>query len=262
MTALKIYLVAGEASGDARGAELMRALRELQPAVEFSGRGGTQMKALAGEHFHDWTDRAGVIGIIDVITSYGYFRQQFDETLAEIERVRPDAVIPIDYPGFNLRLAKALKQRRLSPRVIYYISPQVWAWNRGRIPKMARVIDLMLCIFPFEKSLYEKSGLRTVFVGHPMLDALGAKRTGVAREANLIGLFPGSRRREVCKIFPIMIAAARRMTDAQPGLRFEASAASETMLQLMRRTPGSDVCEIGLKHSHALMERAAAGMVA
>lgn len=262
MNPLRLYLVAGEASGDARGAELMRSLRERAPETQFFGRGGPQMRELAGDDFRDWVDRAGVIGILDVLRSYGYFRRQFNQTLAEIEEIRPDAVIPIDYPGFNLRLAKAIKERRPSQRVIYYISPQVWAWNRGRIPKMARVIDRMLCIFPFEKALYEQSGLRTVFVGHPMLDALGAIRTGAPRDPKLVGLLPGSRRREVRKIFPVMLAAAQRMKAAQPDLRFEAAAASEGMRTLMRETPGAGLCAIGLKNSHDLMQRAAAGMVA
>jgi lipid-A-disaccharide synthase len=263
---VKLYLVAGEASGDARGAELMRALRERLPEVEFHGAGGREMRTLAGGQFFDWADEA-VVGLWDVLKKYGYFRAQFARMLAEVERLRPDAVIFIDYPGFNLRLAKAVRARVPGLKIIYYISPQVWAWNRGRIPKMARTLDLMLCIFPFEKPLYEESGLRTVFVGHPMLDSLAAKRTAVSRENDLVGLFPGSREKEVRKIFPVMIAAARQLRRELPELRFEAAAASPALATLMREQlagAGLDeaFCIVGQRNSHALMQTAAAGMVA
>jgi lipid-A-disaccharide synthase len=262
---MKIYLVAGEASGDARGAELMRALRERAADIDFHGRGGAQMRAIAGGDFQDWSDRAGVIGFIDVVRNYGYFKTQFDKSLADIARLKPEAVVLIDYPGFNLRLAKAIKAAGATTRVIYYISPQVWAWNRRRIPQMARTIDLMICIFPFEKPLYEKSGLRTEFAGHPLLDALARDRTGVERDERLVGIFPGSRKREVKKIFPVMLEAAIELKKWRSDLRFAASASSEAMRALMtsmaREATGID-CAIGLCDSHELMQRAAVGMVA
>src|SRR5438128_765338 len=108
---LKLFLVAGEASGDARGAELMKSLLARDSSIEFFGLGCPQMRAIAGEHFHDWSDRA-VIGLLDVLKNYGYFKRKFEHALAQILQLRPDAVIFIDYPGFNLRLAKALKERR------------------------------------------------------------------------------------------------------------------------------------------------------
>ena len=128
---MKLYLVAGEASGDARGVELMRALRECDPALEFFGAGGREMRALAGGDFVDWADEA-VVGLWDVLKKYGYFKAQFDRMLADIARVAPTALILIDYPGFNLRLAKAVRALHPAVKIIYYISPQVWAWHRGR----------------------------------------------------------------------------------------------------------------------------------
>lgn len=222
------------------------------------------MKALADPEFHDWTERAGVIGIIDVLKNYGYFRRQFEATLAQIESDRPDAVVLIDYPGFNLRLATALKKKPKPPRIFYYISPQVWAWHRSRIPKMARTVDLMMCIFPFEKELYEKSGLKTVFVGHPMIDSFTTKRIDASREEQLVGLFPGSRKREVKKIFPVMLAAAAEMQSARPELRFAAAASSPAMAERMFaavREFAKVRCEISQNSSHELMQRAAVGMV-
>ena len=263
---MTVYLVAGEASGDARGAELIRSLRARREGIGFRGFGGPQMAALAGAGaVHDWIGRAAVLGIIDVVRNYAYFRRQFAVALEEIAREKPDAVVLIDYPGFNLRLAAALKKARTEAKVIDYISPQVWAWNIGRIPKMARVLDLMICIFPFEKPLYEQSGLKTVFVGHPMLDSLAEERAEAARDENLLGLFPGSREREVRKIFPVMLEAASLLGQTRAGLRIEAAAASgqmrERMEEIARRYPGIR-CEIAVKTSHELMRRATAGMVA
>jgi len=221
-----LYFVAGEASADNHGAALMRALRNLAPQIRFVGRGGPQMKSVAGEQFQNWIDRSGVLGLWEVIKQYGYFREQFQATLRQIEETKPDAVVLIDYPGFNLRLARALKQKSIAGKIIYYISPQVWAWNRGRIRQMARSIDLMLCIFPFEAELYQKSGLRTIFVGHPMIERLRSQKAKVERDPNLIGLFPGSRAREVRKIFPILLETANQLVRQKPNLRFEIAAAS------------------------------------
>src|ERR1700682_4195728 len=188
-----IYFLAGEASGDNHGAELMRSLRQCDADLNFLGRGGPQMKAIAGEQFANWIDDAAIVGLWEVIKNYGFFREKFRETLREIEKSKPNAVVLIDYPGFNLRLARALRKQSPSQKIIYYISPQVWAWNRGRIKKMARWLDLMLCIFPFEAELYNQSGLRTIFVGHPMIENLRADKIDSQREEDLVGLFPGSR---------------------------------------------------------------------
>ena len=133
---MKLYLVAGEVSGDARGAELMRALRERAAACEFFGAGGREMRALAGGDFVDWADEA-VVGLWDVLRKYGYFKEQFDRMLADIARIAPAALILIDYPGFNLRLAKAVRAQLPSVKIIYYISPQVWAWLRGDTTKQS-----------------------------------------------------------------------------------------------------------------------------
>ena len=213
---MTLYFVAGEASGDAHGAALMRALHTAQPDLRFRGRGGPRMNSIAGLEFLDWIDEAGVVGLWEVVKHYGYFRAQFRAALGEIAAAKPDAVILIDYPGFNLRLARALKRRSPAQKIIYYISPQVWAWNSGRIRAMARSLDLMLCIFPFEADLYNQSGLRTIFVGHPMIKDAGAKQLDATRNPNLIALFPGSRFREVRKIFPVMIGAAREIIARRP----------------------------------------------
>ncbi|MEY2559143.1 MAG: lipid-A-disaccharide synthase [Verrucomicrobiota bacterium] len=262
----RIYLVAGEASGDEHGAALMRALHELVPDLKFAGRGGPKMQAVAGDAFMNWSDSAAVVGLWEVVKRIGYFREQFQDALNEIAAIEPDAVILIDYPGFNLRLARALRRKSRKVRIIYYISPQVWAWNRGRIRQMARFLDLMLCIFPFEAELYNKSGLRTVFVGHPMIQNLATLRSGEQRQPDLLGLFPGSRLREVRKIFPIMLEAAREIGSQRAELRFEAAAASEPLaLEIGRMSGASSLRErvrIVTGDAAGTMQRARAGMVA
>src|SRR6266404_4788016 len=297
---MTIYFVAGEASGDNHGAELMRSLRQCDVDLNFLGRGGPQMKAIAGEQFTNWIDDAAVVGLWEVIKNYGFFREKFRETLAEIEKSKPDAVVLIDYPGFNLRLARALRGttgsepvrpagvapddsasnmpagrtdektsvfRRKIIKIIYYISPQVWAWHRGRIKKMARFLDLMLCIFPFEADLYNKSGLRAVFVGHPMIERLRARRIDAERDRNLIGLFPGSRIREVRKIFPVMLESVPELQKQNRDMRFEVAAASEELARemremLVRRGQDQQGIQIKVGETAALMQRAFAGIVA
>lgn len=261
-----IYFVAGESSGDNHGAALMRALRENAPQLRFMGRGGPQMKGAAGASFHDWIHQAAVVGLWDVLRHYGFFRRQFAQTLEEIELEKPAAVVLIDYPGFNLRLAHALHARHQT-KVIYYISPQVWAWNRGRIKSMARELDLMLCIFPFEADLYNRSGLRTIFVGHPMIERFGPVKTGAARDPQLVALFPGSRRREVRKNFPAMLETARELLRTNPSLKFEVGAASERMAQGIEKLRQAaidirDKIVVRTGDSASLMQRAVAGMVA
>ena len=226
-----IYFVAGEVSADNHGASLMRCLRELDPTLKFIGRGGPQMQEVAGKQFKNWIGDAAVLGLWEVLRKYGYFREQFRQTTEEIVESEPDAVLLIDYPGFNLRLARALRRQSRRQKIIYYISPQVWAWNRGRIKTMPRWIDLVLCIFPFEADLYNESGLRALFVGHPMIERLQVRKAEVARDPNLIGLFPGSRLREVRKILPVLIETARLLLRSKPTLRFEVAAASEELAQ-------------------------------
>jgi lipid-A-disaccharide synthase len=261
-----IYFVAGEASGDNHGAALMRELRELWPSIEFRGRGGPQMKAIAGDGFDNWIADAGVLGLWEVIKKYGYFRTKFRQTIAEVNAVKPDAVLLIDYPGFNLRLARALRSGELAPRIIYYISPQVWAWHRSRITQMARCIDLMLCIFPFEADLYNRSGLRTRFVGHPMIDRLSPERIQVNRQPELVGLFPGSREREVRKIFPILMRVVKELRKRRASLEFEVTAASPRLATMMQEMIAADSAELGIEiktgNSASLMQRAATAVVA
>jgi lipid-A-disaccharide synthase len=262
---LHLAIVAGEASGDTHGASLMGSLRELVPTILFTGKGGPKMAleaASSGGNLDNWIAEAGVLGLWDVLRHYGYFKQKFAALLDELAANPPEAVILVDYPGFNVRLAKAIRKRRIPTRIIYYISPQVWAWNRRRIPEMARALDLMICIFPFEQEIYESSGLHTVFAGHPMAGELHAV-PAEERDASLLGLFPGSREREVRKIFPAMLGAARLVLRSRPDVRVEAAAATEAHADLMHEMAATEGVEITITTgaSKDLMRRAAAGLV-
>ncbi len=290
MSDATIYFVAGERSGDNHGAALLKALRVRAPKMQFLGRGGPKMRTIADGTFRDWIDDTAVVGLWEVIRRYPFFRKQFQATIAEIDAARPSAVVLIDYPGFNLRLARALRAKFSELKIIYYISPQVWAWNRRRVSQMARSIDLMLCIFPFEPELYEESGLRAIFVGHPMTsvipseNATPARSDGSseetfeqtppdpstplrsARDDNLIGLFPGSREREVKKILPVMREAAAELGHENPDLRFAVSAASDSLAELIRadlygKHATGKFC-IVKGEARQLMARANVGMVA
>src|SRR5262245_61575226 len=264
MNRSSIYIIAGESSGDAHASVLMVEIAKLSPDIRFFGAGGPQMQRIAAEPFLNWTHEA-VVGLWDVLVKYAYFRQKFYEMYEQIREIQPAAVIFVDYPGFNLRLAAYLRRKGFAGKLIYYISPQVWAWNRGRIPRIAKFLDLMMCIFPFEKSLYEASGLRTEFVGHPMMQELKRYRTEGQRDGELVALLPGSRGREVKRIFPIMLRAAQRLRARDGNMRFEASAASEStrdmMLKHLDKTKLENVV-ISLRNSRDLMQQAFVGMVA
>lgn len=230
----RIFIIAGEVSGDTHGAGILRELKNLDPNIQVGGLGGPKMREVAGEGIEDWVETAGVVGLWEVLKMYRYFKEKMDTVLNSILEQKPEAVILVDYPGFNLRLAKSLRTGGYQGRILYYISPQVWAWKKGRVKIMAKVLDLMICIFPFEKEFYEKSGLPTVFGGHPMVDRVHSLRREWKREANLVGWFPGSRMNEVKKLFPTMLQAAKAIRLQVPNTRFVVSAANERLAQQMR----------------------------
>lgn len=263
----RLYVVAGELSGDAHGAGLLRSLKPLVPALEVRGVGGPEMAAVAGPGLEDWVEDAAVMGIWEVLKRYGWFKERFYQMLAGLKEFRPDVLLLIDYPGFNLRFAEAVKKESPETRIVYYISPQVWAWNRKRIPKMVRLLDEMLCLFPFEKPIFEQAGLKTEFVGHPLVDELEEKRIqGAVREEKLVGLFPGSREREVARLFPMMIEAAKQLKAWRSDLTFEVPAASQKLAVQIRglldESGAAGLVHVNTGESHALMQRACCAVIA
>ncbi len=217
-----ILIVAGEVSGDMHAAALVRELRRLLPAARFFGIGGDRMRALGVETFLDVHDMA-VMGFTEVIRRLPFFRKAFRQTVAIALQRRPDAVILVDYPGFNLRLA--VRTHAAGIRTFYYICPQVWAWNRGRIPRMASIVDLLLAIFPFEKAVFEGTPLRVEFVGHPLVDeineALSEPPAPLPWQGDpRIALLPGSRAQEIRRILPCLCDAAVQIERQRPGASF------------------------------------------
>ncbi len=263
----RLMIIAGEISGDTHASGLMREIIAQAPGTRFTGLGGPLMRKVAGEGVEDWLEDSAVLGFVEVMSRYPYFKRRLDNCLAAVQAEKPHAVILVDYPGFNLRLAKKIREAGCDTRIIYYISPQVWAWKKGRLKVMAKVLDLMICIFPFEQPLYEKSGLRTEFSGHPMVDRLQTLRRPWEREPGLVGWFPGSRVDEVKSLFPIMLKAAKRIKAQVPHARFAVSAANEKLASLMREMVESS----GMPEARAwietgtvydLMQRAEVGVVA
>ena len=261
----RVYVVAGELSGDAHGAGLLRSLVEMVPDLEIHGAGGPEMAEIAGPGLRDWVEDAAVMGVWEVLKRYGWFKQRFAEMLADLKNLQPDVLLLIDYPGFNLRFAEAVKRECPQTRIIYYISPKVWAWNKRRIPVMARVLDEVLCLFPFEPPIFQAAGLKSTFVGNPLVDELEEKRLPAAhRDARLVGLFPGSREREVARLFPMMVEAAKRMKSSDGDLKFEVPAASAKLAEQIRglMAEAGDLINVTTGGSHSLMQRAGCAVIA
>ncbi|WP_411847383.1 lipid-A-disaccharide synthase [Roseibacillus persicicus] len=255
-----IYLVAGEVSGDLHGAELVSALKS-GGKHEFAGWGGPRMAEVGGTR--DWVEKAGVMGVWDVLKQYSWFKARFREAMEEIERLKPAVLVLIDYPGFNLRLAKAVRARFPEVRILQYVCPQVWAWKQSRIPKMAKWLDQVVCLFPFEVEVLAKGGCPGVYLGHPIVEELREKEEDLVREENLIGLFPGSRGREVDRLFPVLIEASRLLRKSHPELRFEVPAISEKLAETMRGMLGEgDDITIKVGSSQNLMQRATCAVMA
>ncbi|MES2439761.1 MAG: lipid-A-disaccharide synthase [Verrucomicrobiota bacterium] len=265
----RVYVVAGELSGDAHGAGLLRSLMEMVPDLEIHGVGGPEMAQVAGSGLKDWVEDAAVMGVWEVLKHYGWFKQRFAEMLADLKKIQPHVLLLIDYPGFNLRFAEAVKRECPGTRIIYYISPKVWAWNKKRIPVMARLLDEVLCLFPFEPPIFAKAGLKATFVGNPLVDELEGKRIpGVQRDELLVGLFPGSREREVALLFPMMIESAKRLKSWKPELKFEVPAASVKLAEQIRSlmseagAGAGGLVTITNGGSHSLMQRACCAVIA
>jgi lipid-A-disaccharide synthase len=220
----KIMVVAGEASGDKHGAALVDSLRKLYPDTSFEifGSGGDEMRAAGVETLVDARATA-VIGIPEIARALGRLYGAY-RTLIEAARARrPDAVVLIDWPDFNMRLARRL--RREGFKIVYYISPQVWAWRRYRVRALRRDVERMLVILPFEEEFYKESGIEVEYVGHPLAEAVAVTSTrdefigrhGLDRSRPIIALLPGSRHKEIHYHLPAMLDAARRLRNADSG---------------------------------------------
>lgn len=212
---MKLFLCAGETSGDQHAAALLRELKSRRPDLEAVAVGGPALAAAGATLLADPTASAP-IGLVEVIRHLPAYRRIMDQAVAWCARERPAAAVLLDFPDFNLRLAARL--RNGGTRVVYYIGPQVWAWRPGRVAGIARVVDRMLVLFDFEEAWYRRAGMDVRWVGHPLADRIEAAAPPPAPD--LVGLLPGSRLQEVGRLMPVMAEAAARIARARPGTRF------------------------------------------
>ncbi len=214
----RVFFSAGDPSGDIHGGSLIRAMREVDPSVECAGLGGQQMAAAGLRLDFDLAGNA-IMGFVEVVKHFRSIRKLFHETVARIERERPASLVVIDYPGFNVQLAKRANQ--LGIPVVWYISPQVWAWKKGRVRTIARVVRKMLVILPFEQEIYRKAGVDCTYVGHPLVDHIAAAPvTGSFVGGSVIALMPGSREQEIGRHLGVMLEVARGIREQYSDARF------------------------------------------
>jgi lipid-A-disaccharide synthase len=248
-------LIAGEASGDLLAAELVSALRGQLPDSQFFGAGGAKMAAAGAELAFDLTQHS-VIGISDVLKKYFEFRRLFNQLLALAIERKPDVVIGIDYGGFNLRFGQAVKKyvranpgANWNPKIVQFVSPQVWASRPGRADKLARDYDLLLSIFPFEKAWYAQRvpQLRVEFVGHPMLDRVRKPeaRSQKPESTPTVLLLPGSRRSELQRHLPPMLAALKTIQEKLPTAKVKMVLPNQLLVQLAKSLGANLQIQIG-----------------
>lgn len=217
----RIMIVAGEASGDLHGSNLVRSALSLDPDLKFYGLGGENLRNAGIDLLFD-LEHQGLFGFLEIVSSLRSTIGIYRSLKASLTRDRPSAVVLIDYPDFNLRLAKSAK--RLGIPVFYYISPQLWAWRPGRVKKVDRYVDRMAVVFPFEPDFYQRHGVEVSFVGHPLLDVMDPPRPkeevktelGFDPSQPLLGLLPGSRMSEIKAHLPLMLESARRLNAGRP----------------------------------------------
>lgn len=220
-----ILISVGEASGDMHAANLVQAVKAITPNTHFYGMGASLMQSADVDIIVD-ANELSIVGGLEIITKFAKIRQAFRIMQDALLHNKPDLLILIDYPGFNLRLAKFAKKAGV--KVLYYISPKIWAWNQGRVEIVKKYVDMMAVIFPFEVEFYKKFGVPATFVGNPLLEMVKPKLTrDAAKQAfNLdpnyktIGLFPGSRKSEIKYLLPIMLKAAELLKKQNPNLQF------------------------------------------
>ncbi|MBL7805832.1 MAG: lipid-A-disaccharide synthase [Saprospiraceae bacterium] len=275
---MKLYIIAGEASGDLHGSNLMKALYTLEPSLQCRVWGGDLMESAGGALVKHYRDLA-FMGFWEVLTNLRTILGNLDFCKKDILQFQPDALVLIDYPGFNLRMAKWAKKQGI--KVIYYISPQIWAWHTSRVHAIRRDVDKMLVILPFEKDFYQKYGMDVEFVGHPLLDGLASlpPRSPLQRRGSvdinpgalspfplergpggeaLVALLPGSRRQEVSRILPRML----EVTNDFPGVSFVIAGATslpDTFYQTF--LAGYPAVSLVKGETYSLLQRADAALV-
>jgi lipid-A-disaccharide synthase len=259
---MKYYLVAGEASGDLHGANLMKALKLEDPHAEFRYFGGDKMHAEGGELVKHYAEMA-FMGFTEVLLNLRTILRNLKVCKADILANRPDALILIDFPGFNLKIAEFAKQHGI--KVCYYISPKVWAWNQKRVLKIKAVVDQLFCILPFEVDFYAEWGMKVNYVGNPLLDEIAqftAKESFVTDQGltdqKIIALLPGSRKQEIERLLPVMLSVA----DSFPEYQFVIAAAPTFTAAYYEQLMGKYKAKLVFAATYQLLNVAHAALVA
>jgi lipid-A-disaccharide synthase len=234
-----IMISAGEASGDLHAANLIKALHRIDPSIKSKGMGSDKLRDAGVEILVDCADIA-VVGIVEVLANYHLIKQALNKLVDEIRRSPPDLLILVDYQEFNFRLAKIAKQHGI--RVLFYISPQVWAWRPHRVHKIGKMIDMMAVLFPFEEKFYRNANVPVTFVGHPLVDETRPDKTPAEcfddyrlnENKKIIGLFPGSRKGEIKRVLPVLLDAAELLKNKHRDIQFILPVASTLNTQYIQ----------------------------
>lgn len=255
-----IFLFAGEKSGDLHGSKLIQAIKEKEPQVSISAVAGPLMRE-KGIHCLILMEEFEVFGITDILLSFPKIRRQFYAVQNHILKNQPDIVILIDYPGFNLRLAKSLRKQGFKGKIVQYICPTIWAHGKNRAKTLEENYDLLLTIYPFEKELFKDSSLSVKYIGNPLKESVEThvydenwKRIcGIKDSENLIAIFPGSRKSEIKNNLPYLLEAARKLKKENPKVSFALSCAHDEIMDLLKSQSLKDIHLVPKTYSYELM---------
>jgi len=256
-----IFWIVGDPSADLHCAEVIQELKHLRPELVNVGLGGENMKEKGFVLLHDLCSNA-IMGFFEVLKHLGQIKILMQKTLEWIKEYKPELVILVDYPGFNLHIAPLIK--RLGIPMIYYISPQVWAWKKSRTRKIASLVQKVLVIFPFEVPIYQQAGVDCVYVGHPLLDRIPEPRKllDFSEPPYRIALLPGSRYQEIQRIFPVMLETAQKFLSLYPDTEFMVPVLSKENMNVVQAIAGDfplNICEKGME---TVLRNAHTGIVA
>lgn len=259
---MKYYLIAGEASGDLHGANLMKALKVEDAQAEFRYFGGDKMQAEGGKLVKHYADMA-FMGFTEVLLNLRTILKNMKACKADVLAYQPDVLVLIDFPGFNLKIAEFAKQHGI--KVCYYISPKVWAWNQKRVLKIKRIVDHMFCILPFEVAFYKKWGMKVDYVGNPLLDEISQfvpnayfKTEHQLNDQPIIALLPGSRKQEIERLLPVMLSVVDQFKDYQ----FVIAAAPTFAADYYQQFMGNKKVALVFNQTYQLLHYAHAAVVA
>ncbi|MBS0626131.1 MAG: lipid-A-disaccharide synthase [Verrucomicrobia bacterium] len=253
-----LFILAAEPSADLQGAALVEELLKQNPELKIAAVSGPRMRQLPIETVAPM-ETLQVMGFTDVLFAMPRILRQFFFLRDTILQLKPKAVVCIDYPGFNLRLEKALRKKKYTGQLIHYICPAVWAWGKNRIPKMAKTLDLLLSIFPFEKKCFEKTPLNVEYIGHPLTRAVANYepnpdfRATYNLPGKILGVFPGSRQAEIERNFPVQLETARALCKLDPELQVAISVCSEDREAQVWSMGGLKAVFIPPEHTYDLM---------